>query len=182
MLSRFRSHSVPICCKYCLTPHSRCTGPLHTFVPVQSICLHPLQPLFQEAGRRNPRPRAKKSAARGSPLAAIGLNFNRICSLPVTSFENPFLFHAGHGHFRAAGAIRIPTRLNHARRARPLRRRALRSPLRNGRRLPVVLAATPLPVMSRAARPLPAATLAVPAPAFALLPAVSPLSLQLLPL
>jgi hypothetical protein len=35
----------------------------------------------------NPRPTAggKKSAARGLPLAAIGLDYNRICSLPETS-------------------------------------------------------------------------------------------------
>jgi hypothetical protein len=29
--------------------------------------------------------RAKKSAARGSPLAATGIDYNRICSLPETS-------------------------------------------------------------------------------------------------
>jgi hypothetical protein len=34
----------------------------------------------------------QKTAARGSPLAAIGINYNRICSLPETcAVKNPFI-------------------------------------------------------------------------------------------
>jgi hypothetical protein len=71
-------------------------------------CSNPLQPLYQFASSdvvlrlaglaRSDPARArltaaptifntKKSAARGSPLAAIGIDYNRICSLPLNLYE-----------------------------------------------------------------------------------------------
>src|SRR5271157_1733502 len=62
-------------------------------------------------------------AARGSPPAAIGLNCNRICSLPKLALQNPFLLHSS--RWRSRG------------------RRRFRGWRRRRRRLAVVWAALP---------------------------------------
>ena len=71
---------------------NRCTVALHPFVPIRSsrpgYCGASRQIEKADSACAQPLTRAlraaKKSAARGSPLAATGIDNNRICSLPVS--------------------------------------------------------------------------------------------------
>src|SRR5580692_5938924 len=107
--------------------------------------------------RSNESPRifaTKKSAAGGSPPAAIGLGFNRICSLPVNLFYKTCvltirLLQPAHAVFKRGRRIRRRRPVQHALRTRR-RRRSL--PVWRRRRL-----STTLPVgASRSIRARPA--------------------------